>query len=737
MGRGAFFDKFQSDFYVQVVVGLLGAAAAALGFLLLKKFPSLGVYTPLIGALLVLLIVWMLSLFYVRRVRRLRSLEAGVASGKRPAVLLARLAGDGDDTRQLEIDRFIRRTFKDRVEVLLWDEQVEPGLGSRDKRESFIRGNAEKWLSQTNCHVLVFGSTGASGATHLSFFSKSKGVDEVRGLSGELLDLDEEISDQLAQHVAAQLVKVAIDESGGQSDPADLDALVAIVDQLLPSVKDRLARFELLGTKAVLSFQKTFAANHGEGMHEALALFEQARDCLDPSEHEHQRNQADLNAAICDLNIGMRNGDRARIEKGLERLDEYDGQCNGAPCETCRELALFKRQAARIKLIQNRWDYADWKVGFDDAKLNLEKINDKSKEKYWNASLLVLQYIYAGMTHLEDIDDFYDLSHDLCHECLAIHNGISRRVKVELIFTAASVQFALYRRLGNARLGEKAIELLDDCLGYVSKDSDTRVWAEIMVNKCATMAQLGKFQPGTLTLQRAINCGCSALELLDPSDSPMEWARASNVLGTAYDNLAQRDMDPRLFECALEFFAGAAVVFGKLRSHENWAMCRLNLAVVQCFLADMAYRRAGNEAERTRAKSCFAAAERAANRVSAFYDASGNKPGFLMSLACQAFIYNKRGSATGDDVHLESAISSCRLGLELADPLKDGVNWSVLTFNLGNGLFQLGHARRNEQMLAEARAVLENYIEAFSSDADSQQTLEARNLLAALKSRGE
>jgi tetratricopeptide (TPR) repeat protein len=732
VGQDEFFRKFGLEAMGFVIVGFLGLLAAGATALLLKRFPELGETSQAMAALLVGGAVLVFAWFYWRRRSAARRAMVGVASGTKPAVLLASLAGDRDNVRQLEIDRFIRRIFEERIEVLVCPDQFDPGLGNKETRDASLRASAEEWLARTNCQVLIFGKTSQTGATHLSLFSRSRGVEELRGLAGEFLDLDQDISDQIAQHVAGQVATIALDEAGSRLSFEDLGIWAGIIDTLLPSARDTTARYSLLNVKATILGQKGKRETGSETLVAAREVFTEALASIDQDARPCEWSSTKLNILTCDLLIGLRTGERGILRRSVRQLERDSSEENGLPCAHCRKEASKKLLQARSEMLSRFWDEGEWQDALAESVKRAEKFSVRTDDQYWNARGIILTLAWIGVRNLDVFDELRLLADPYCEDALAIPGAVSPAAREHFIGVAAVVCEELFNRTGTENYGQKAIKLLDERLSYLSVDHEPANWAEAMSNKCLILSSIGRHQMTNLNLRRAIECGEEAVKVLGESGDSDELARAKNNLGGAYDYLARRDMTRELFEAALALKADAAFVYARLGRRSDTAHSRMNVALSKCDLAAIAWKEANSMNDIEAAEECFSASARQAEKAVRFLETRRPQHELAMSLANFSYIYRTRAVTTGDYSLLEEAMDCCRRGLALPELRKFDASWRLLSFNLAGYLFEVGSRTGDKTMLAEARSLYEEFAACMQNTPGDSMLLHARQALAAL-----
>jgi hypothetical protein len=484
VGRDSFFRISGSEAIGFTISGLAGLLVAAVNPLLSKQFPSLGAFTELVAVLLVGSSLLGPAVLYFYRRSAAQRARVGIASGTKPAVLLATLAGDRDNVRQLEIDRFIRRIFEERIEVLVCPDQFDPGLGNKETRDASLRASAEDWLSRTNCQVLIFGKTSQTGATHLSLFSRSRGVEELRGLAGEFLDLDHDISDPIAQHVAGQVATIALDEAGSRLSFEDLDIWTGIVDALLPSARDTTARYSLLNVKATILGQKGKRETGSETLVAAREVFAEALAGTDRDARPCEWSFTKLNILACDVMIGLRTGDSEILRRSVHSLESGKSEENGLPCPHCRKEACKRLLLARAEMLARFWDEGEWQDALAASVKHAEEFSVRTEDHYWNSRAMILSFVSTGIRNLDAIEKLRLLADPYCNEALAIPDCVSLVAREHFIGAAAIACHELFDRTGAEVYGQKAIKLLDERLSYLSPDGEPATWAETMSNKC-------------------------------------------------------------------------------------------------------------------------------------------------------------------------------------------------------------------------------------------------------------
>jgi hypothetical protein len=730
MARGGAADEVWNATTGNVIAACCSMISGAVGTILGKKFPVLGDYSELVGLLLMGSAgFYLVRLFLQRRQAKARSV-AGVVIGKRPAVLLASLAGDAGNFRQIEVDRAVRRIFEGRVDVLVWPESMPTLTGSKARRDDETRILAEQWLDQTRCHAVIFGMVNGRGATHLSIFSRSAGVEEIRGLAGEILELDAEFSDRLAQHIATQIAQRLIGEAANLLSIGELDSLIGVVDGLLPSVSEGEIQHMLISTRASALIEKAQRLARFDDFMRARNEFVQLDTSLGADCRSHLWGETQLNIAICDVKIGILTANRALLEETIGRLEHLAGAVEEIACVQCRTRAANWVLNARCELLKAFWDADVWRQSLDLAASASCSIGNADSPQFWDARLLEMHFLAIGIGQIDEVDDWQPSAMEFCDEVLLAGNDIPRLTRRALIGVAAVIQDKLFRRLGDRAFGTRAVELLDEQLTYLSREDDTANWIELKINKCIILALVAKDDHGPLRLRRAAECGEDALELLCEESGKREFARAVNATATAYDYLARRDMNAELFDIAAEYYARAALAFARLRLKADWATSRMNLSNVQTYLAEIRFRAARTDVEAAAALECFAAAERHASLLVRQIASGGTRADQLVSLNNLAFTQGRRGWTTGELEFVERAIATCREGLLVADHANLRAVRKHLLYNLTAFLFNLGGARKDASTLSEARQLAAEYVAASDSDPDNRYLAHARDIAA-------
>lgn len=107
----------------------------------------------------------------------------------------------------------------------------------------------------------------------------------------------------------------------------------------------------------------------------------------------------------------------------------------------------------------------------------------------------------------------------------------------------------------------RAVAACDAALRVFTKDKDPRRWRETMSLKGTALVTAGTIGLGVKDLEAAVEALREVLDTLDRAAQPLQWAQASNGLGSAVFALAKRTQDRACLDEAIQYFDGALAVY--------------------------------------------------------------------------------------------------------------------------------------------------------------------------------
>jgi tetratricopeptide (TPR) repeat protein len=189
-----------------IISPLVFGGLVALGVAKSQKVDDIQNYKAWLLILVLFLLVTFLGEWFRRSFARWR---VPVASGKRPAILLARLSGDkGGAPLRETVREAINKELKDRVDLIMWPEELKIGDGSNADSEMRALAKAWGWLGSKQCDLLISGRV--KGDKNLSLRFTGAGDSNLAAanyaLTADTLELPAQFIEQLGAAIAAKIV---------------------------------------------------------------------------------------------------------------------------------------------------------------------------------------------------------------------------------------------------------------------------------------------------------------------------------------------------------------------------------------------------------------------------------------------------------------------------------------------------------------------------------------------------
>jgi hypothetical protein len=248
------------------------------------------------------------------------------SAGRKIAILLAKIDGDGNDSHRRTLAETIRREFGDAVEMTRWTTALPLIDGHEYDAERGAYATAQRWLREKRCDVLLAGrekGKNAAGETVLSLqFITAEHESEKTGSYklSDTLDLPVGFVSDLGAAIAAHIMmsaSVAVQMQGHFLVPpmrAAADRFGPIIRQLNPAF-DSVTRGSLLHSYALICNAIGVQAGSSSELATAVDTYREALK-------EWTRERVPLDWATTQNNLGTALATLGERESGTARLDE-------------------------------------------------------------------------------------------------------------------------------------------------------------------------------------------------------------------------------------------------------------------------------------------------------------------------------------------------------------------------------------------------------------------------------
>ena len=276
------------------------------------------------------------------------------------------------------------------------------------------------------------------------------------------------------------------------------------------------------------------------------------------------------------------------------------------------------------------------------------------------------------------------------------------------------------RENSTARL-EEAIAAYRLALEERTREREPLGWAATQHNLGATLEDLGKRENSTARLEEAIAAYRLALQERTREAVPLDWAATQNNLGNALVALGERESDTVRLEEAVVAYRAAIEEWTRERVPLDWARAQVNLGSA---LNKLAYRKTG----KAKVEMWLAVVEAWGNAQKLFdkekapikWASAQNSIGYTMILI---------GEEENNPARYELAIQMLREAFFVQQQIRDQ-SLPFTADSLCHAVLDLGVAKKDQGMLAEARGLCESAIDGERKLGDEAAVKETQGNLA-------
>ncbi len=298
----------------------------------------------------------------------------------------------------------------------------------------------------------------------------------------------------------------------------------------------------------------------------------------------------------------------------------------------------------------------------------------------------------------------------------------------------ASVEFALGYSLLAVSIqsddddaAREAVQLFQSVLSKWTEENSPLQWARAQDNLGSALATLGEKEATIKHLQEALIAHQAALKEWTRDRVPLEWARAQNNLGTVLEAIGAREPGNEHLNQSIQRYRNALEEWTREKVPLNWAIVQNNLANALFAL--------GQRQDGTQQLLEATVALRSALEV---WNPQKNPltwAGTQVNLGNTLQVLAQRRLGTED---LKAAITAYHDALQILTREKTPASWATTQNGLGSALYALSNHEVGVERLLEAEAALRAALTVWTRDKAEEDWAGAENNLGGvLVSLGE
>jgi len=274
-----------------------------------------------------------------------------------------------------------------------------------------------------------------------------------------------------------------------------------------------------------------------------------------------------------------------------------------------------------------------------------------------------------------------------------------------------------------------ALAAYTDAEALAPKDTDAEDWGRLRDRTGAAEALLGSHLGDAAALKQAIGSFNEALSVETRDGSPDRWAATQNNLGNVLYDLGRQTDDIDLLQQSVAAFDAALEVYTRDANPARWATVESNRGGSQTELAQAIYAATGHvqtaaiQAGNTDVEHIPEVAAAIAKAEGIVGDAITSLEAAVASRSrtdspldwamiehALGAAYQERGRLTNSAADFGAAVSAFRSVLEVHDPVRTPVQWSISAGNLAATLRLYASVSKTAAPLSEATDLLERAI---------------------------
>lgn len=588
-----------------LAIALVGALSVAIGLTHSSDLEDIKNW-PLWLTILGLIIVGSFGANAIRISRlRIATLRVRRASGKRIAILLAKLEGDTEhDTLRKTVWESIKAELGDSVEIILWPRILQLQEGHERDVDNLAAKLSRKWLNNKRCDLLVWGRVKAANvislritAADVTFGPKSY------ALEGSELDLPVELISHLGVAISARLLTSA--------------PLHGEVDQgkFLQLATTTAERLELILAQRSESFEKSIRATlHytyaliigliGERtgsptkLREALWHIENAYRGLDRAEW---RVKVEILDQWGDLltSIGRYETTSVNLHAAIEKFNEALNEIGDNPAAYMRG-SICNHLGTALRYLGEREQDPIWLQTSSEAFVTAQK--SWARETYpfeWAAAQNNLGNVLRARGERSGKAAHFKAAIDAHRKVLEIYSRVNEPRRWAMVHNNIGLSFLGLARsdesdsdaiTSSATIGkyyQEATSCFRMAISGTNRTDSPILWAEFQNNLSTALVGVGECFFDIYAVREAIKASRLALEEARMDRAPEVWGRCQGNLGNALRTLGEFSRDLVLLNEALLAYRNNLGLYSETTSALNWALGNDNIAGLLVSIADI------------------------------------------------------------------------------------------------------------------------------------------------------
>lgn len=291
-----------------------------------------------------------------------------------------------------------------------------------------------------------------------------------------------------------------------------------------------------------------------------------------------------------------------------------------------------------------------------------------------------------------------------------------------------SVEFALGYSLLTVSIqsndnaaGLEAIQLFRSVLSKWTEENSPLQWARAQDNLGTALGRLGDNEAGIEHLQEAVTAYRAALKEWTRDRVPLDWARAQNNLGAALESIGERESGTEHLNEAIQCYRNALQEWTRDKVPLNWALVQNNLG--------NAFQVLGAKGNGTQQLQEATVALRAALEEWSPTKAPIHWAGAQVNLGNTLQVLAQRRLGTED---LNDAVQAYRAALQVYTKEKLPAYWATTQNALGSALYALGDHETGIEHFQDAERAFNAALTVWTRETEEENWAGVENNLGAL-----